>query len=110
MIKRNHFYYIISNFSAGPILIDTYNMSDEAGRATTTDVDVLNALEQIGRLTSDRTETFQKIMYAKTDISELTLEELMIKDLKVTNGIPLVGFSLLVEVCYLEFFINELIF
>jgi len=41
---------------------------------------------------------FNKIIHAKTDISELTLEELMIKDLKVTNGIPLVGFSLLVEV------------
>lgn len=79
-------------------MIDTYNMSDEAGRATAIDVDILNTLEQLGRLTSDRTETFEKIMHAKTDISELTLEELMIKDLKVTNGIPLVGFSLLVEV------------
>jgi len=85
-------------------LIDTYNMSYEAGRATTIDIDVLNDLEQLGRLTSDRTEIFKKIMHAKTDISELTLEELMIKDLKVTNGIPLVGFSLLVEVYYLEFF------
>jgi len=81
----------------GPILVDTYNMSDEAGRTTATDIEILNTLEQLGRLTSDRTETFEKIMYAKTDISELTLEELMIKDLKVTNGIPLVGFSLLVE-------------
>jgi len=81
-------------------------MSDEAGRATATDIDILNALEQLGGLTSDRTETFNKIMHAKTDISELTLEELMIKDLKVTNGIPLVGFSFLVEVHYQEFFIN----
>lgn len=80
-------------------------MSDEAGRATATDVDVLNTLEQLGGLTSDRTETFKKIMHAKTDISELTLEELMIKDLKLTNGIPLVGFSLLVEVYYLKFFV-----
>lgn len=79
-------------------------MSDEAGRATATDIEILNTLEQLGRLTSDRTETFEKIMHAKTDISELTLEELMIKDLKVMNGIPLVGFSLLVEVRYLEYF------
>jgi len=95
--------YSIQYF-AGPILIDTYNMSDEAGRVTATDVDTLNALEQLGKLTSDRTDVFKKIMHAKTDISELTLEELMIKDLKVTNGIPLVGFSLLVEVRYLELF------
>lgn len=73
-------------------------MSKEAGRATATDVDVLNTIEKLGGLTSDRTETFNKLIKAKTDISELTLEELMIKDLKVINGIPLVGFSLLVEV------------
>lgn len=74
-------------------------MSDKAGRATATDIDVLNTIERLGGVTSDRTEAFNKIIYAKTDISELSLEELMIKDLKVTNGIPLVGFSLLVEVC-----------
>jgi len=75
-------------------------MSEEVGRATATDVDILNIIERLGGLTSDRTEVFNKIVYAKTDISELTLEELMIKDLKITNGIPLVGFSLLVEVYY----------
>jgi len=77
-------------------------MSRKVRRATAADISVLNALEQLGGLTSEtRTETFNKIMDAKTDISELTLEELMIKDLKVTNGIPLVGFPFLVEVCYL---------
>lgn len=74
-------------------------MSDKADRATAIDIDVLNTLEQLGGLTSDRTETFNKLMKAKIDISELTLEELMIKDLKVVNNIPLVGFCLLVEVC-----------
>ncbi|XP_012063618.1 PREDICTED: protein prune homolog [Atta cephalotes] len=93
----------LSSLLRGPILIDTYNMSDEAGRVTATDVDTLNALEQLGKLTSDRTDIFKKIMHAKTDISELTLEELMIKDLKVTNGIPLVGFSLLIE----DFLVRE---
>ncbi|XP_012216865.2 exopolyphosphatase PRUNE1 [Linepithema humile] len=87
----------LSSLLRGPILVDTYNMSKEAGRATATDIDVLNAIEKLGGLTSDRTETFNKLVKAKTDISELTLEELMIKDLKVINGIPLVGFSLLVE-------------
>ncbi|XP_077262292.1 exopolyphosphatase PRUNE1-like [Temnothorax americanus] len=84
----------LASLLRGPILIDTFNMSE---RATATDVDVLNALEQLGKLTSDRTETFSKIMHAKTDFTGLTLEEIMIKDLKVTLGIPLVGFSILVE-------------
>lgn len=78
-------------------------MSDKAGRATAVDIDVLNTLERLGGLTSNRTDTFIELMRAKTDISELTLEELMIKDLKVVNNIPLVGFSLLAEVC-LQFY------
>lgn len=83
-------------------------MSRKVRRATAADISVLNALEQLGGLTSEtRTETFNKIMDAKTDISELTLEELMIKDLKVTNGIPLVGFPFLVEVCYLFLLLKD---
>lgn len=76
-------------------------MSTKAGRTTSIDIKVLNGLEQLGELKSDRTEIFNKIMNAKTDISELSLEQLMIKDLKVTNGVPLVGFPFLVEVYYL---------
>lgn len=85
-------------------MVDTYNMSATGGRVTTTDVDVLNKLEQLGRLTTDRTEIFNKIMSAKTDISELSIEELMLKDLKVTSGVPIAVFPLLVEVYYFEFF------
>lgn len=87
----------LASLLRGPILIDTYNMSVEAGRATATDIDVLNTLEKLGGLTSNRTEIFNEIMTAKTNISELSLEELMIKDLKVINDIPLVGFSFLIE-------------
>lgn len=88
----------LASLLRGPILIDTCNMSPKVHRATVTDFSVLSALEQHGGLTSEtRTETFNKIMDAKTDISELTLEELMIKDLKVINGVPLVGFPFLVE-------------
>ncbi|XP_072761001.1 exopolyphosphatase PRUNE1-like [Anoplolepis gracilipes] len=87
----------LASLLRGPILIDTYNLAVEAGRTTATDIDILNTLEQLGGLTSNRTETFNKLMNAKTNISDLSNEELMIKDLKITNGIPLVGFSLLVE-------------
>ncbi|XP_014476731.1 PREDICTED: protein prune homolog isoform X1 [Dinoponera quadriceps] len=87
----------LASFLIGPILVDTYNMSAKGGRVTATDVDVINKLEQLGRLRTDRTEVFNKIMNAKTDISELTVEELMLKDLKVTNGVPIAVFPLLVE-------------
>lgn len=81
-------------------MIDTYNMSAKGGRVTAIDVDVLNKLEQLGKITSDRTEVFNKIMNAKTDVSELTIEELILKDLKITNGVPIAVFPLLVEVYY----------
>ncbi|EFN75302.1 Protein prune-like protein [Harpegnathos saltator] len=87
----------LASLLRGPILVDTYNMSTKGGRVTTTDVDVINKLEQLGKLTTDRTEVFNKLMKAKTDISELTIEELMIKDLKITNGVPVAVFPLLVE-------------
>lgn len=90
-------------YSSGPILVDTYNMSAKGGRVTTTDIDVLNKLEQLGRLTTDRTEVFNKIMSAKTDISDLTVEELILKDLKVTSGVPIAVFPLLIEVYCLQF-------
>lgn len=78
-------------------------MSAKGNRVTATDVDVLNKLEQLGKLISNRTKVFNEIMKAKKDISKLTVKELMVKDLKVTSGVPIAVFPLLVEVYYLGF-------
>jgi inorganic pyrophosphatase/exopolyphosphatase len=56
-------------------------------------------LEKIcGTSIIERTNIYNKILKAKTDISKLSLNDLLIKDLKVVNGIPIPGFQILVKV------------
>lgn len=75
-------------------------MSEKANVATAIDNEILNILEQRTGLISDRTKIYNGIIDAKADISHLTLQELIIKDLKITSGVPIVGLPLLVEACY----------
>ncbi|XP_024936574.1 exopolyphosphatase PRUNE1 isoform X2 [Cephus cinctus] len=87
----------VSNLLRGPILIDTCNFSKEADRATPMDFDVIRQLEELNTLHPSRDQLYQDILNAKTDISQLTPDDLIIKDLKVVNGIPIVGLPILVE-------------
>ncbi|XP_043524636.1 exopolyphosphatase PRUNE1 isoform X1 [Frieseomelitta varia] len=87
----------ISSLLRGPILIDTCNFAKEANRATIVDVEVTNALEKAGSLSLDRDKVFNEIVEAKSDISRLTTDDLLIRDLKVTSGIPIVGLPMLVK-------------
>ncbi|KZC04737.1 Protein prune like protein, partial [Dufourea novaeangliae] len=88
---------VVDPVLASPILIDTCNFSKEADRATSTDVQVVEQLETIGRLSIARNVTFDEIIRAKTDISELTPDDLLIRDLKVAAGVPIVGLPILVK-------------
>ncbi|XP_076764576.1 exopolyphosphatase PRUNE1-like isoform X2 [Xylocopa sonorina] len=82
---------------SGPILIDTSNFSKEADRATPVDVEIVAALEKAGQLNLDRNKVFNEINKAKSDISELTADDLLIKDIKVTAGVPIIGLPILVK-------------
>ncbi|XP_058799640.1 exopolyphosphatase PRUNE1 [Phymastichus coffea] len=97
----------------GPILVDTVNLSREAARATPLDHEIMERLEQAttARTTAsgrslvekneetmdERTRVYRDILAAKTDISELTPGDLLIRDMKVANGIPIPGFPILVK-------------
>ncbi|XP_033210602.1 exopolyphosphatase PRUNE1 isoform X2 [Belonocnema kinseyi] len=87
----------VSNLLRGPILVDTCNFSTEADRATPTDFEVIQSLEEVGSLDTERDAVYREILSAKTDITGLTPSDLMIKDLKVVNGIPIAGFPMLVQ-------------
>lgn len=86
----------LSSLLRGPILIDTSNFSKEADRATAVDVEVVNDLERLGQLDPDRKKVFDEIVQAKSDISELTVDDFLIRDLKFTVGIPIVGLPILI--------------
>ncbi|XP_046141708.1 exopolyphosphatase PRUNE1 isoform X1 [Osmia bicornis bicornis] len=81
----------------GPILIDTCNFSKEADRATSADKEVAHLLETLGQLDLDRSKAFDEIVEAKSDISKLTVDDFLIRDLKIANGVPIVGLPILVE-------------
>ena len=99
--------FVVTSLIRGPILIDTGNFSKKVDRATATDIEIVETLEKIGHLNPDRTKLFNEIVNAKTDVSQLTPNDLLIKDLKVVVGVPIVGLPMLVK-NYLELQTNIL--
>lgn len=67
------------------ILVDTINMSKEAGRGTAKDEEMLQRLE-VMIPNSCREKTFKEIQDVKYDLSNLTTLEILQKDLKVISG------------------------
>ncbi|KAL2736603.1 exopolyphosphatase PRUNE1, partial [Vespula maculifrons] len=86
-----------TSYEASPILLDTCNFSEEANRATALDREIMETLERISSLGSDRDQVYQGILAAKTDISELTPDDLILRDLKFESGVPFIGFPILVK-------------
>lgn len=62
------------------------------------DIEIIEALEKIGSLDLDRDKVFNEIFNAKSDISELTVDDLLIRDLKETSGVPITVLPILVKV------------
>ncbi|XP_034942257.1 exopolyphosphatase PRUNE1 [Chelonus insularis] len=92
----------ISSLLRGPILIDTCNFSESAARATPLDIKVTRELEKIIDTCSStkqdsKDEIYSRILSAKTDIGCLSSEDLLLKDLKFVNGIPIPGLPILVK-------------
>lgn len=106
-------------------MIDTSNFSESVARATQLDIQVMQELEKISTNTepdgssssssitdcgdgsgkstpletqTNRNKIYSAILNAKTDISCLSPEDLILKDLKFVNGIPIPGLPILVEV------------
>lgn len=79
-------------------MLDTCNLSKEADRATLTDIQTVEALERHGSSFSQRNVVFDELLRAKTDISGLSLDHLLIRDLKIAARVPFVGLPMLVRV------------
>ncbi|XP_076337616.1 exopolyphosphatase PRUNE1-like isoform X2 [Tachypleus tridentatus] len=69
----------------GTILLDTVCLLKEAKRVTQKDIDIVTKLEtKLEKV--ERIEVFEALQKAKLDISGLTIEEMLRKDLKVVEG------------------------
>ncbi|XP_043286357.1 exopolyphosphatase PRUNE1 [Venturia canescens] len=81
----------------GPILVDTHNLSAQAARARPLDREIIRRLEEPVETVPPREQIYEEILAAKTDVSNLTAEDLLLKDLKVVDEVALPGFPILVE-------------
>lgn len=70
----------------GTIVTDTINFSPAAGKTTPKDLDMAEKLGVFLPLEVDNDTVFQEIKEAKFDLSGLTTEEILQKDLKVVPG------------------------
>ncbi|XP_067878924.1 exopolyphosphatase PRUNE1 isoform X2 [Heterodontus francisci] len=68
------------------IVLDCINMAPEAGKVTPKDVEYVAALESRFSDLPPRAAAFDSLQKAKFDVSELTTEQMLRKDLKVLSG------------------------
>ncbi|NWW96205.1 PRUN1 Exopolyphosphatase, partial [Rhynochetos jubatus] len=70
----------------GTILLDCVNLSPAAGKVTPRDVACVSLLEESFPELPPRDTVFQALQAAKFDVSGLTTEQMLRKDLKVVSG------------------------
>ncbi|XP_066996498.2 exopolyphosphatase PRUNE1 [Anabrus simplex] len=81
----------------GPILLDTACLSPNAGRTSQLDLDVISELDKHIGYAVKRDEIFQNLLDARSDISSLSPPQLLVKDMKIINGVPICGLPILVQ-------------
>lgn len=94
----------------GPIVKDTINFSEAAGRVRPMDIEVNEKIELLLGLSQDeRMMLFNALLVAIADVSSLSAYQLLSKDLKIvtnkdkTKFVAIPGFPLLVEVRFQSF-------
>ncbi|XP_034251535.1 exopolyphosphatase PRUNE1 isoform X2 [Thrips palmi] len=88
----------VADLIRGTVLLDTACFSAQADRTTPSDTAIVSACEERGTgHASDRSATFEDIIAARKDVSELTALQILHKDMKVVRGLPLPGMPLLVQ-------------
>ncbi|XP_035286014.1 exopolyphosphatase PRUNE1-like isoform X1 [Anguilla anguilla] len=70
----------------GSIILDCVNMAPEAGKVTPKDRQYAHALESRYPDLPPRTPLFQSLQNAKFDVSGLTTEQMLLKDMKAVSG------------------------
>lgn len=81
----------------GTIVFDTLAVNPDNKKATYLDVETVKKLEDMFGFKEPRQTIFQKIVDLHSDISNLTPGQLLIRDLKFVNNVPVPGLPMLVE-------------
>ncbi|VEN59830.1 unnamed protein product [Callosobruchus maculatus] len=78
------------------IVYDTVGLLPENGRAKELDISIASRLEEKYGFKEDRKTVYQKLWRAHNDVSHLTPKQLLNKDLKMIETIPVPGLPMLV--------------
>ncbi|XP_030043374.1 exopolyphosphatase PRUNE1 [Microcaecilia unicolor] len=76
----------VASLLHGAIVLDCVNMAPEAGKVTPKDSEYVALLESRFLDLPERSATFESLQKAKFDVSGLTTEQMLRKDLKVLSG------------------------
>ncbi|XP_072378140.1 exopolyphosphatase PRUNE1-like [Diabrotica undecimpunctata] len=79
------------------ILFDTQGLSTDTKRAKELDFQIVKKLEQKFNFTEPRIAVYDRIWNAHNDISTLSPKQILVKDLKMVEHIPVPGLPMLVE-------------
>lgn len=93
-LKKSQWYFFIVTAA---IVYDTQALSFESGRAKELDHSVAGKLENKFSFSDDRKTLFDKLWKAHNDVSHLTPKQILMKDLKIVDNIPVPGLPMLVE-------------
>ncbi|CAF0745960.1 unnamed protein product [Didymodactylos carnosus] len=84
--KQFQFTEEIANLLRGPILFDTINFSTAAGKTTEKDCNIFSKLKSIMATSTDDKQLFNDLNEQAADISAMSIEDLLQKDLKMSMG------------------------
>nr|XP_018909372.1 PREDICTED: protein prune homolog [Bemisia tabaci] len=87
----------VAQLIAGPIILDTANFSETYGQSTEVDENVYAKLNELWDDLIPPADLFQQLSDAKQDVSSLTAEQILGKDMKVAGSVPIAGFPFLIQ-------------
>lgn len=79
------------------IIFDTIALNPEHGRVRQLDIKIAEKLEKKFDLPKDRQKLFEYLWRVHNDTENLTAAQLLLRDLKIVDGIPLPGLPTLVD-------------
>lgn len=80
---------------AETIIYDTIGLLPEHGKAKELDIRIIDELKEIFTFEEDTISLYEKLWEAHNDVSHLTPKQLLLKDLKIIENIPVPGLPML---------------
>ncbi|CAH0546824.1 unnamed protein product [Brassicogethes aeneus] len=95
--KKEGLCYELAYLLYATIIFDTVALKVEFGRTKELDIKIAEMLENSFKFSLDRDDFFKELKKVHMDVSHLSPRQILLRDLKVVNDIPVPGLPMLVE-------------